>query len=66
MSTVGFGYGFDTVSGDEVCFVGDHRAMRCLGEALHSATEVVEANVEEWQMISVRHSDFKKAEAIIC
>ena len=39
MSTVGFGYGFDAASGDEVRFVGDHRAMRGLGEALHSGEE---------------------------
>jgi hypothetical protein len=51
MSTVGFGFGVDAASGDEVCFVGDHRAMRRLGEVLHSATEEVEVNVEEWQMI---------------
>jgi hypothetical protein len=57
MSTVGFGYGFDAASGDEVHFVGDHRAMRGLGEALHSGAETVEVNVEDWQMISISGSN---------
>jgi hypothetical protein len=60
MSTVGFGYGLDAASGDEVRFVGDHRAMRGLGEALHSAAAVIEVNVEEWQIISISHSEVKK------
>lgn len=57
MSTVGFGSGIDAASGDKVRFVGDHRAMRSLGEALDSGAETLEVNVEDWQMISVSPSN---------
>ena len=61
MSTLGFGYGIDSANGDEVCFVGDHRPMRHLGEALGSGAEIIEVNVEDWQIISISASDASSA-----
>ena len=53
MSSIGFGYGLNVASGEEVCFVGDHRPMRDLGETLNSCAETIEADVEEWRIISI-------------
>jgi hypothetical protein len=53
MSTVGFGRG-TTEDGTEVAFVGDHRPMRTLGEALIDAEEPVEAQVDDSQLLPVQ------------
>ena len=37
MSTIGYGYGTDTVTGEDIVFAGDHRPMRDLGYALSQA-----------------------------
>lgn len=34
LSTIGYGYGEDIETGEQIKFVGDHRPMRHLGEAL--------------------------------
>ena len=49
-STIGYGYGYDT-DGNEVSFVGDHRPLRHLGEALAEADEPIEVELEDWQVI---------------
>ena len=36
LSTIGYGWGIDE-DGDEVQFVGDHRPMRNIGEAVQAA-----------------------------
>ena len=53
MSTLGYGYG-TAPDGQAVTFVGDHRPMRCLGQALGQATEPVVAEVEDWQIVEGR------------
>ena len=50
-STIGYAYGIDTDTGEEVKFAGDHRPMRYLGEALR-AGEVPEVDLEGWQVLS--------------
>lgn len=51
-STLGYGKGIDE-EGDEVAFVGDHRPMRDLGEALRDSEEPIEAEVGDAQLIPV-------------
>lgn len=53
MSTVGYGYGTDKESGRDVEFIGDHRPMRHLGEALRESEEPLEAVIEEDQVIRI-------------
>lgn len=53
MSTLGYGYG-TAPEGQAVTFVGDHRPMRCLGQALGQATAPVVAEVEDWQIVEGR------------
>jgi hypothetical protein len=53
MSTIGYGTGIDD-NGNEVKFIGDHRPMRHIGEAMRWAKhdEPVEVDVEDWQIVS--------------
>ena len=60
MNSTGFGYGLNADSGEKVCFVGDHRPMRDLGEALDSCAETIEVDVEDWQIISIIDPAIKK------
>ena len=48
-STVGYGYG-QTEDGRPVEFIGDHRPMRHLGEALSLAEKPVLTSIEPWQI----------------
>jgi hypothetical protein len=57
MSTLGYGYGYDTASGAKVSFVGEHRSVRDLGEALRSGGGPVEVKVEDWQTLAVEPLD---------
>ena len=50
MSTVGFAHGTEIDTGEEICFCGDHRPLRELGEVLRLASEPPEAEVEPWQI----------------
>lgn len=49
-STVGFGKGVDE-NGEDVKFVGDHRAMLNIGRSLGS-DEPVEVELEDWQVVT--------------
>jgi hypothetical protein len=51
LSTIGYGYG-RTPGGRFVTFVGDHRPMRHLGEALCHAEEPITVEVDAWQIIN--------------
>jgi hypothetical protein len=51
MSTLGYGYGTEIETGEEIRFCGDHRSLRHLGEALRSASEPLQADVESWQIL---------------
>jgi hypothetical protein len=51
MSTIGYGWGTDVEDGSEVQFAGDHRPMRHLGEALAQASEPIEVELEDWQIL---------------
>ena len=51
-STIGFGLGVDE-DGRRVCFAGDHRPLRHLGEALTVATEPIEVEVADCQLLSI-------------
>jgi hypothetical protein len=51
MSTIGYGFGTEIETGEEIRFGGDHRPFRDLGEALHSASEPVQAEIEPWQIL---------------
>ncbi len=51
MSTLGFGYGIDVQTGEEIRFCGDHRPLRPLGETLRSASEPPETEIESWQIL---------------
>ena len=46
-STIGYAYGLD---GEDrlVCFAGDHRPLRQLGEALAGANEPMQVEIEDW------------------
>ena len=55
MSTVGYGRGTDS-DGNEVHWVGDHRPMRELAEAveagvLQDTDEAIEIDLEDWQIL---------------
>lgn len=55
MSTVGYGRGTDE-DGNEIHWVGDHRPMRELAEAveagvLQDTDELIEIDLEEWQIL---------------
>ena len=52
-STIGYGCGIDE-DGCRVSFVGDHRPLRHLGEALAGATEPITVEVEDWQIVASR------------
>jgi hypothetical protein len=52
MSTIGYGYGVDIANGNRISFVGEHRPMRDLGEALRSGAGPIEVNVEDWQTLA--------------
>jgi hypothetical protein len=54
-STIGYGIGVDE-DGYRVRFVGDHRSLRQLGEVLAGATEPIEVEVEDWQIVSVEEA----------
>ena len=51
-STIGYGQGIDD-EGRHVRFAGDHRPLRHLGEALTVATEPIEVEVADWQLLSI-------------
>ncbi|MFZ3376482.1 MAG: hypothetical protein WA183_13100 [Chthoniobacterales bacterium] len=51
MSTIGFAQGIDIETGEEICFCGDQRPLRHLGEALRSATEPLEVEIASWQIL---------------
>ena len=51
-STIGYGQGIDE-DGNTVRFAGDHRPLRHLGEALTVATEPIEVEVADWQLLSI-------------
>jgi hypothetical protein len=51
LSTIGCGQGVEIESGKEICFCGDHRPLRDLGEALRSASEPPVAEIEHWQIL---------------
>jgi hypothetical protein len=53
LSTVGYGEGLDQEE-RRVTFLGDHRPMRELGQALPYATEPVYAEVDDWQITEDR------------
>lgn len=56
MSTIGYGYGTDVETGDEIKFAGDHRPMRDLGYAITQADEDDPPEVElEGYQILERH-----------
>ena len=50
-STIGYGYGVEVESGDEIRFCGDHRAIRHVGEILRYASELPEVFIEPWQIL---------------
>lgn len=50
-STIGYGYGTDLETGELVEFVGDHRPMRDIGEAI-AAGEYVETDLEGWEILN--------------
>lgn len=53
MSTVGHGEGLNVEDGQEVSFVGDHRPMRHIGEAVEAAQsedELPIVDLEDWQI----------------
>ena len=52
-STVGYGKGRDS-EGRPVRFIGDHRPMRHLGQALAQATAPITVEVEDWQIVEGR------------
>ncbi len=52
MSTIGYGSGVDE-DGRRVRFVGDHRPLRDLGEALTVARDPILVRVEPWQDVGV-------------
>lgn len=52
MSTVGYGEGIDE-EGRTVSWVGDHRPMRELAEALEGVDTFIEIELEDWQLLSV-------------
>ena len=51
MSTIGYGWGVDYETGDLVKWVGDHRPMRHLGEAI-AAGEDVEIDLDDLIVMS--------------
>lgn len=51
MNTIGYGFGINVETGGGIRFCGDHRPLRNLGEALRSASEPPEAEVEPWQIL---------------
>ena len=54
-STIGYGLGVDE-QGNLVRFVGDHRPLRQLGEALAGADEPIEVEVADWQVLSIEEA----------
>lgn len=53
--STGYGVGVDEV-GRRVRFVGDHRPLRHLGEALTIARDPILVRVEPWQLICVEET----------
>ena len=51
MSTIGYGEGIETETGEEIRFCGDHRPLRDLGNALRYASEPPEVEIESWQSL---------------
>jgi len=51
MSTIGYGEGIETETGEEIFFCGDHRPLRDLGNALRYASEPPEVEIESWQIL---------------
>ena len=51
MSTIGYGEGIETETGEEIRFCGDHRPLRDLAEALRYASEPPEVEIESWQIL---------------
>jgi hypothetical protein len=51
MSTIGYGEGIETETGEEIRFCGDHRPLRDLGNALRYASEPPEVEIESWQIL---------------
>ena len=51
MSTLGYGEGIETETGEEIRFCGDHRPLRDLGNALRYASEPPEVEIESWQIL---------------
>ncbi len=58
MSTIGYGYGTDE-NGNAVRFVGDHRPMFHIGEAMQRTTSKrpIVVELEDWQITEVSHVD---------
>jgi hypothetical protein len=56
MSTIGYGYGTDVETGDEVKFAGDHRPMRELGEGIPYSTpdDPIIVEIEGYQILERR------------
>jgi hypothetical protein len=54
MSTIGYGSGVND-EGKRVRFVGDHRPMRHIGEAMQNTTskDPIVVDLEDWQIQSV-------------
>ena len=51
LSTIGYGYGTDVETGEQIRFCGDRRPMRDLGEALRVAEVMPTAEIEPWQLL---------------
>jgi hypothetical protein len=49
-SSVGYGWGTNEETGENVVFLGDHRPMRALGEALSSG-EPISVSIEAAQIL---------------
>ena len=54
-STIRYGLGVDQ-EGGRVRFAGDWRPLRDLGEALTVATEPIDVEVADWQVLSIEET----------
>ena len=51
ISTIGYGYGLNCKTGDQIYFSGDHRSMRDLGDLLGLAENPPVALIEPYQVL---------------
>ncbi len=51
MSSVGFAEAILSDTGEYIQICGDHRALREIGEALRTANEPIQAEIEAWQIV---------------